>query len=265
MKGIMEIMIDFGRVADHFGRAIWKRTRIGGTPKRISELKPLKVGTLLRNKYKVEKLLFWDGRCNQYLATSIECKGVYELREFLNHHGIEVEREIIRKQLQHRGLVRRHDFFLEDARSYVVLDYEKGTNLEDKRTILSDRDLLSIAFNLVDTLNYLHSHGIAQVELSTRNIKDMGEVQKIIDFSGCRLFSGPSTVGFREARGRDFLGLINLLETLIIRKMEESEDPSLLYFIKGLEEMVARPPLSAGDFKEKLLRCNGGEHGERWG
>ena len=74
----------------------------------------------------------------------------------------------------------------------------------------------------MDTLHYLHSHGIAQIDLSTGNIKDMKEVQKIIDFSGCRLFSGPSTEEFREARERDFLGLIDLLERLILRIMEES-------------------------------------------
>jgi len=70
MKDMMEMMVDFRRVADHFGRAIRKGTRIGCTPKRISELKPLRVGTLLKNKYKVEKLLFWDGRDNRYLITN---------------------------------------------------------------------------------------------------------------------------------------------------------------------------------------------------
>ena len=252
----MEMMVHFGRVADHFGRTIWKRTRIGGPAKSISELKPLKVSTFLRNKYKVERLLFWNGRCNHYLITSIKDRGVYELREFLNDHGIEVEREIIIKQLQHKGLVRRHDFFIEDARSYVVLDYERAPILEDTRTVLSDRDILSIAFNLVDTLDFLHRHWIAQVELSTRNIRDMGETQKIVDFSGCRLFRPPSTEGFREARKRDFLELLDLLERLILRSMEESEDPSLLPFIKGFEELVCTPPVSAEDFREGLFQCN---------
>jgi serine/threonine protein kinase len=256
MKGIMEMMVDVGRAADHFGRAIWKRTRTGRTAKRISELKPLKVGTLLRDTYKVEKLLFWDGRCNRYLVTSIEDKGVYELREFLSDHGIEVEREIIKKRLQHRGLVRRQDFFVEDAGSYVVLDYERAPNLEDTRTTLSDRDLLSIAFNLVDTLDFLHRHWIAHVDLSTRNIRDMGETQKIVDLSGCRLFRPPSTEGFRESRKRDFLELLDLLERLILRSMEESEDPSLLPFIKGFEELVFTPPVSAEDFREGLFQCN---------
>lgn len=256
MKSILEMVVDFGRVADHFGRAIWKGTRIVGAAKRISELKPLKVNTLLRKKYKVEKLLFWDGSCNHYLITSIKDKRVYELREFINDHGIEVEREVITKQLQHKGLVRRHDFFIEDTRIYVVLDYEMAPNLEDTRTVISDQDLLCIALNLVDILDFLHRHWIAQVELSTKNIRDMGETQKIVDFSGCRLFRPPSTEGFREARKRDFLELLDLLERLILRSVEESEDPSLLPFIKGFEELVCTPPVSAEDFREGLFQSN---------
>ena len=256
MKDMMEMMVDFKRVADHFGRAFRKGTRIGGTPKGISELKPLRVGTLLKDKYKVEKLLFWDGRDNRYLITSIKDKGVYELREFLHDHGIEVEREIIKKQLRHRALLRRHDFFVEDSRRFVVQDYERAPNLEDARTILSERDILSIAFNLVDTLDFLHRHWIAHVDLSIRNIRDLGETQKIVDFSGCRLFRPPSTEGFREARKRDFLALLDLLERLIFMSMEESKDPSLLPFIKGFEELVYTPPVSAEDFREGLFQCN---------
>jgi hypothetical protein len=38
--------------------------------------------------------------------------------------------------------------------------------------------------------------------------------------------------------------------------MEESEDPSLLYLVAGLEEMVTNPPVSAGDFRERLSRLH---------
>lgn len=256
MKGITKMMVDFRKVADYFVWAIRKGTRIGETPKRISELKPLRVGTLLKNRYKVEKLLFWNGRYNQYLITSIKDKGVFELREFFHDHAIEVDREIITKQLRHKGLLQRHDCFVEDARSYVVLDHERAPNLEDTRTILSDRDLLSIAFNLVDTLDFLHRHWIASVDLSFRNIRDLGDTQKIVDFSGCRLFRPPSTEGFREARKRDFLELLDLLERLILMSMEESEEPYLLPFIRGFEELVCTPPISAEDFREGLFQCN---------
>ena len=256
MKGIMEMMVYFGIVADHFGRAIRKRARVSSHSKTGPDREPLEAGTLLGDRYRVEEFLFWDGRHNHYITTATGGKRIYELREFFNDHGIDVEREIIKKQLQHKGLVRRHDFFVENARSYVVLDYERAPNLEDTRTILSDRDLLSIAFNLVDTLGFLHRHWIAHVDLSTRNIRDLGETQRIVDFSGCRLFRPPSTEGFREARKRDFLELLDLLERLILRSMEESEDPSLLPFIKGFEELVCTPPVSAEDFREGLFQCN---------
>ena len=256
MKAIIERVVGIGRAKDNFGGAIWKRTKINGPTNTGSKREPLKVGTLLRDRYKVEDFLFWDGRHNHYVATDIVGKGIYELREFSKDQEIEVEREIVTKRLNHWGIVQRHDLFSEDNRTYIVSDYYRVPSLEDIRRVLSARDILGIAFTLVDTLHYLHSHGIAQIDLSARNIKDMKEVQKIIDFSGCRLFSGPSTEGFRDARERDFLGLVDLLERLILRIMEESEGRSILHLIKGLEEMVASPPNSAADFKERLSQCN---------
>ena len=221
-----------------------------------SKREPLKVGTLLRDRYQVKDFLFWDGRRNHYVVTDIVDKGIYELREFSKDQEIEVEREIVTKRLNHWGIVQRHDLFSEDNRTYIVSDYYRVPSLEDIRRVHSARDIIGIAFTLVDTLHYLHSHGIAQIDLSAKNIKDMKEVQKIIDFSDCRLFSGPSTGGFRDARERDFLGLIDLLERLVLRIMEESEGPSILHLIKSLEEMVASPPNSAADFKERLSQCN---------
>ncbi len=256
MKGIFERVVGIGRATDNYGEAIWKRTRVNGAAKTGSEREPLKAGTLLRDRYKVKDFLLWDGRHNHYIVTDTEGKRIYELREFPKDQGIEVEREIVRKRLNHWGIVRRYDLFTEDNKTYIVSDYHSAPYLEDTRRFLSPRDILGIAFTLVDTLHYLHSHGIAQIDLSTRNIKDMKEVQKIIDFSGCRLFSGPSTEGFREARERDFLGLIDLLERLILRIMEESKGPSLLHLIKSFEEMVTSPPNSAADFKERLSQCN---------
>lgn len=256
MKGIFERVVGIGRATDNSGDAIWKRTRINGAARTGPEREPLKVGTLLRDRYKVKDFLLWDGSYNHYIVTDTEGKQIYELREFPKDQAIEVEREIVRNRLNHWGIVRRYDLFTEDNRTYIVSDYHSAPCLEDTRRFLSPRDILGIAFTLVDTLHYLHSHGIAQIDLSTRNIRDMKEVQKIIDFSGCRLFSGPPTEGFREAREKDFLGLIDLLERLILRIMEQSEGPSLLHLIKSFEEMVTSPPNSAADFKERLSQCN---------
>jgi len=263
MKGIIERVVGIGRAADNSGETTRKGTRINGAAKTSSEREPLKAGTLLRDRYKVKDFLFWDGRHNHYVVTDTEGKRTYELREFPRDQGIEVEREIVTKQLNHWGIVRRYDLFTEDNRTYIVTDYHSTPDLDDTPRFLSPRDILGIALTLVDTLHYLHSHGIAQVDLTPRNIKDMKEVQKIIDFSGCRLFSGPSTEGFKEARERDFLGLVDLLERLILKIMEESEGSSLLRLIKGLEEMVTIPPISAADFKERLsqyttMEANGG-------
>jgi serine/threonine protein kinase len=255
MKGIIERVIGIGRAAASSDEGTLKGTGINGAGKTNSEREPLKPGTVLRDRYRVDDFLLWDGRHNHYVVTEIEGKRIRELREFPDDQGIEVEREIVTKKLNHWGIVRRYDLFIEDNRTYIVGDYHSAPDLEDTERFLSARDILGIAFTLVDTLHYLHSHGIAQVDLSASNIKDMNEVQKIIDLSGCRLFRGPSAKGFREARERDFLGLVDLLEGLILRIIDELEAPTLLHLIKSLEEMVANPPISAADFKGRLSQC----------
>jgi len=87
------------RVADHFGGAIWRRGEIGHAAKRSSGPKPLRGGAVLRNRYKVERFLFWDGRYNHYAATTAGGDEIYELMEFPNHHGIEGEMELVAKQV----------------------------------------------------------------------------------------------------------------------------------------------------------------------
>ncbi len=256
MKGIIERMIGIGRAGGNSDETALKGCSVNGSSKTSSAPGRLKTGRVLRDRYKVRGFLFWDGRHNHYVVTDIGGKRIYELRESPNDQGIEVEREIITNRLNHWGIVRRYDFFTEDTRTYIVSDYHKAPDLENTRRSLSTRDILGIAFTLVDTLHYLHSHGIAQIDLSARNIKDMKEVQKIMDFSGCRLFSRRSIEEFKEARQRDFLGLVDLLERLILRIIEESEAPCLLHLIKSLEDMVATPPISAADFKERLSQCN---------
>lgn len=254
MKGAIEMMAELGKAADHFGGAMWRRGKIGCATKKGSGPKALEAGTVLRNRYTVERFLFWDGRYNHYVTTIIGGNKIYELREFPDHHGIEGEMEILAKQVFHRGILRRYDFFIENNKSYIVSEYQEAPDLENSPRVFSASDILWIAFNLVDTLDCLHRHGIARVDLSSRNIKDMGEIQKIVDLSGCRLFGTPSLEGFTEARERDFLELVDLLEKLIIRVMDESEDPLLLDLIRALEEMVDMPPLSAEDFKKRLSR-----------
>jgi hypothetical protein len=266
-EGIIHMIGEIGRVADHFGGAVWKRGRGGWIPKRGSGPQPLVVGTVLRNRYTVERFLFWDGKVNHYVVTTLQGTGIYELREFPDHHGIEGEMEIMAKQVCHRGILRRHDLFIEGNRSYVVLEYHEVPDLENSRRVFSARDILRIAFNVADTVGYLHRHGVAKVDLSSGNIRDMGGIQKIVDLSACRLFATPFLEGFREARKRDFLGLVDLLERLILQVMEESEDTSLLPLVRALEEMVERPPLSAEEFKDRLSQYSttktGGE--ENWG
>ena len=254
MKGEIEMMVELGKAADHFGGVIWRRGKIGCAIKKGSGPEALEVGTILRNRYAVERFLFWDGRYNHYVTTIIGGNKIYELREFPDHHGIEGEMEILAKQVSHRGILRRYGFFIENNRSYIVLEYQEAPDLENSPRVFSSSDILWIAFNLVDTLDCLHRYGIAHIDLSSRNIKDMGEIQKIVDLSGCRLFGTPSLGGFTEARERDFLELVDLLEKLIMRVMDESEDPLLLDLIRALEEMVDRPPLSAEDFKGRLSR-----------
>lgn len=96
--------------------------------------------------------------------------------------------------LSHPNLVDVKDFFEEDARVYLVMDYVQGETLEDRvarQGPLSESQCLDFGGQLCTVLSYLHEAGIVFRDLKPANIMvDARGTLRLIDFGLAHVASG---------------------------------------------------------------------------
>lgn len=154
---------------------------------------------LKEGKYKVVRRLSSGGQATAYLATG-ENDTPFVLKEFVLSSStddgatIESAREFeaevsLLSQLCHPGVVRLEDFFFEQGRVYVVLEYVEGTSLKElvqKQGPLPEAEVKRIGEAVCDILEYMHTQAppIVHRDVTPENllIKDDGTI-KLIDFS----------------------------------------------------------------------------------
>ncbi|BGP23930.1 ser/thr/tyr protein kinase RAD53 [Rhodotorula toruloides] len=100
-----------------------------------------------------------------------------------------IEREIaIMMQLEHRFCVKCFDFFEDDQRIWIVLEYVDGGDLLDyvmKRRGLKENETREIALMICEAVAYLHSEGVTHRDLKPENLlltKAAHPVCKVTDF-----------------------------------------------------------------------------------
>ncbi|BGO90811.1 hypothetical protein NBRC10512_000126 [Rhodotorula toruloides] len=100
-----------------------------------------------------------------------------------------IEREIaIMMQLEHRFCVKCFDFFEDDQRIWIVLEYVDGGDLLDyvmKRRGLKENETREIALMICEAVAYLHSQGVTHRDLKPENLlltKAAHPVCKVTDF-----------------------------------------------------------------------------------
>ncbi len=107
------------------------------------------------------------------------------------------EREIsILAALNHPGIVQIYDYFTEGVRSYVVLEYVPGRNLEtvlaETRRGLPETKVVGWALQACEVLSYLHSHRprpivLGHIKPSSLMLDNYGRI-KLIDLGIPRVF-----------------------------------------------------------------------------
>jgi len=96
--------------------------------------------------------------------------------------------------LKHKGVVKVHDIFKEGIYTYIVLEYLKGVDLfkylsNRSFTPMREKEARKLFRQLVDTVLYCHSKGIAHRDIKLENImfdRKKNKV-KLIDFGLCEL------------------------------------------------------------------------------
>ncbi len=125
---------------------------------------PLEIGTLLNNRYRLERVLGQGGFGAVYLATDQDLGLPCAVKENLNTSA-QAERQFRREatllaSLRHPNLPRVTDHFVLAGQQYLVMDFIEGDDLKqrlDQTGPLPETDALRWVLQLCDALMYLHS------------------------------------------------------------------------------------------------------------
>lgn len=165
-------------------------------------------GAVLQNRYEVIKVLGVGGMGAVYLTQDLRFSGVKRLcalKEMISttpdpHVRRLAVQSFMREanllvQLNHTGIPQIYDFFTEGVRSYLAMEYVKGSDLEDvienTQGMLKEETVLDWAAQVCDVLIYLHGREPAIVfrDLKPSNImlRDHNKIA-LIDFGIAKAF-----------------------------------------------------------------------------
>ncbi len=185
---------------------------------------PLKSGTLLRQRYRIRRVIGQGGMGNVYLAEDTRLAGrlcaVKEVEHdlALPEHLLEearaqfLQEATVLARLDHPNLPKVSDFFSVGRRDYLLMDFVPGKDLliliEEARAagrFLPERQVLAWAGQLADALGYLHSQHppIVHRDIKPSNVKlTPGGVIKLVDFGLVKVLeSDEVTVTVVQGRG----------------------------------------------------------------
>lgn len=192
---------------------------------------PLEAGTVLQNRYAIERLLGGGGMGMVYLARDQRLANrPCAIKEMVDHfidqqQRIEANEYFAREadtlaQLKHQAIPAITDRFEIQNRHYLVMEYVEGRNLEEelaaRREPLPEGLVIDIARQLCDVLAYLHglSPPIIYRDMKPSNVmlNPNGRVV-LVDFGIARLFKAArkgtmiGTLGF--APPEQYQGLVD--------------------------------------------------------
>lgn len=137
--------------------------------------KELQPGSILVNRYAIQEVIGIGGMGSVYRARDLHFPNVVKLvavKEMINQARDPLVRQTIVQNfereanilvtLEHPSIPRIFDYFTQNERSYLVLEYIQGKDLEELVTNLKtpypEEQVIQWAIEMCDVLNYLHNH-----------------------------------------------------------------------------------------------------------
>lgn len=165
---------------------------------------PVKSGRTLRERYIVTKVIGRGGMGSIYLAEDNRLSGricaikeVYQARDLPERVRAQGRDQFYREasvlaQLDHPNLPKVSDFFTEDERDYLVMDYVPGDDLKSlmdksrrKSEFLPLEDVLAWAVQISEALEYMHGQDppVIHRDIKPSNLKlTPNGLIKLVDF-----------------------------------------------------------------------------------
>lgn len=169
------------------------------SPPRRASIKPLTSGERLKeSQYEVLGRLGLGGQGTAYLCTEISVGKKVVLKEtilptFVDQVArqnalsrFEQEARLLNR-MDHPQIVKLTDYFIEDHRSYLVLEHIEGGNLKEhvaRKGRLSEAEVREFALQMCDILEYLHSLNVVHRDFTPDNLMlTQDGLLKLIDFN----------------------------------------------------------------------------------
>jgi serine/threonine-protein kinase len=185
---------------------------------------PIKAGKVLRDRYKIRRIIGQGGMGSIYLADDLRLDGrLCALKEvehdrtmpadMLRQARDQFQREAtVLARLDHPNLPKVSDFFSIGGRDYLVMDFVPGQDLRtlmidvrQKGKFLAERDVLNWASQLADALEYLHSQDppILHRDIKPSNLKlTPWGLLKLVDFGLVKILASEEmTITILQGRG----------------------------------------------------------------
>jgi serine/threonine protein kinase len=141
----------------------------------------LEAGTILQNRYRIEKQIGHGGMGAVYVATDERFASRVAIKEtFFNdeNYGKAFEREArLLNNLRHPALPKVSDHFIEENGQFLVMEYIDGDDLSEKmqetKIAFPIKDVLNWADQLLDALDFLHTQEMPVIhrDIKPQNLK----------------------------------------------------------------------------------------------
>ncbi len=167
--------------------------------------------------------------------------------------------------LQHSNIVSIFDFGVSDGQApYMVLEYVSGKTLRELVGLLGtieDREVIEIALQIIDALEYAHSHGVFHRDLKSANVliqqSETGIIAKLIDFGVALNIDQRETINYQ---GRTIVGTPEYMPPDQVRGLPYDEQSEMYSFGCLLFELVSgRTPFQGETVIDLISRHNSQE------
>jgi serine/threonine-protein kinase len=185
---------------------------------------PIEPGVILRDRYKIRRIIGQGGMGSIYLAEDIRLEGRQcALKEVQHESSLsedtlhQAQDQFLREaqilaRLDHPNLPKVSDYFSEGNREYLVMDFVPGEDLRTlmlaarrKKTFLAEREVLGWSNQLADALNYMHGQDppILHRDIKPSNLKlTPSGLIKLVDFGLVKLLASEEmTITILQGRG----------------------------------------------------------------